>query len=157
MKWEVTEAYSLASGGFGSDRGQNEKNLRPCTLCFNLLHFYFLFFSFSVRISGADGNGILKKIQSEFRSQKQPALLNKLRNPDWIWFVRPCFHAEFGYGAKFVVPFSSHSRSLALKPSLSSHQMTTLFVQNDKAFTQMMIFFYPNRFLSQKKHVIWWL
>ena len=115
MKWEVTEAHSLASGGFGSDRGQNEKNLRPCTLCFNLLHFYFLFFSFSVRISGADGNGILKKIQSEFRSQKQPALLNKLRNPDWIWFVRPCFHAEFGYGAKFVVPFSSHSRSLALK------------------------------------------
>ena len=50
-----------------------------------------------------------------------------------------------------MVPFPSHSRSLALKPSLSSHQMTTLFVQNDKAFTQMMIFFYPNRFLSQKK------
>ena len=24
----ITEAHSLASGGFGSDQGQNEKNLR---------------------------------------------------------------------------------------------------------------------------------
>ena len=151
MKWEVTEAHSLASGGFGSDRGQNEKNLRPCTLCFNLLHFYFLFFSFSVRISGADGNGILKKIQSEFRSQKQPALLNKLRNPDWIWFVRPCFHAEFGYGAKFVVPFSSHSRSLALKSNETffcskrvigwkDHHLSEMcFESNNDVFNQIMM------------------
>ena len=40
-------------------------------------------------------------------------------------------------GTEFVVPFSSRSRSLALKSSLKSHQMTTLFVQNDKFFTQM--------------------
>ena len=43
------------------------------------------------------------------------------------------------YGVEFVVPFSSRSRSLALKSPLKSHQMTTCFVQNDKVFTQMMM------------------
>ena len=34
-----------------------------------------------------------------------------------------------------MVPFSSHFHSLALKLSLQSHQMTTLFIQNDDFFT----------------------
>ena len=44
------------------------------------------------------------------------------------------------YGTEFVVPLSYRSRSFTLKSSLKSHQMTTLFIQNDKVFTQMMIF-----------------
>ena len=43
------------------------------------------------------------------------------------------------YGVEFVVPFSSHSRPLALKLPLESHQMTTCFVQNDKVFTEIML------------------
>ena len=35
-------------------------------------------------------------------------------------------------GTEFLVPFSSHSRSLAMKSSSKSHQMTTLFDQNEK-------------------------
>ena len=57
-------------------------------------------------------------------------------------------------GAEFVVPFSS--RSLALKSSLKSHQMTTLTVQNDKVFPQMMMFSLKS-FCWAKKVVIWWL
>ena len=38
-------------------------------------------------------------------------------------------------GAEFVVPFSSHSRSLALKLSLKICQMTAFFDQNYKFFT----------------------
>ena len=50
--------------------------------------------------------------------------------------------------AEFVVPFSS--RSLALKSSLKSHQMTTLFVQNYKVFTQMMMFSLKPLFLTKR-------
>ena len=39
-----------------------------------------------------------------------------------------------GQGEEFVVPFSSRSRSLALKS-----QNGTYFAQNDKVFTQLMI------------------
>ena len=34
-------------------------------------------------------------------------------------------------GAGFVVPFFSDSRSLAIKSSLKSHQMTPFFIQNE--------------------------
>ena len=51
-------------------------------------------------------------------------------------------------GTAFVVPFSS--RSLALKLSLKSHQMTTLFVQNDKVFTEMIMFWWGMRFWPQR-------
>ena len=34
-------------------------------------------------------------------------------------------------GAEIVVPFFSGSRSLALKSSLKSHQMTPFFIQNE--------------------------
>ena len=37
--------------------------------------------------------------------------------------------------AEFVVPFSSRSQVIN-----KSHQMTTCFAQNDKVYTQMMIF-----------------
>ena len=60
------------------------------------------------------------------------------------------------YGAEFVVPFSSHSRSLALKSSLKSHQKWQLCFQNDKVFTQMMTFSLKPLFWT-KKVVIWWL
>ena len=43
-------------------------------------------------------------------------------------------------GEEFVVPFSSRSRYLALKSSLKRHEMTNCFVQNDKVFTEMMMF-----------------
>ena len=62
----------------------------------------------------------------------------------------------FHQGTEFVVPFSSRSHSLALKSSLKSHQMTTFFVQNDKVFTQMMIFSLKPLFWAQNV-VIWWL
>ena len=55
-----------------------------------------------------------------------------------------------------MFPFSSCSPTLALKSSLKSHQMTILFVPNDKVFTQMMIFSLTPLF-SAKKVVILWL
>ena len=61
----------------------------------------------------------------------------------------------FHQGTEFVVPFSSRSHSLALKSSLKSHQMTTLFVQNDKVFTQMMMFSLKPLFWTKKFFISW--
>ena len=46
--------------------------------------------------------------------------------------------------------FSSRSCSLALKPSLKGHQMTTLYVQDDRVLTQMMLFSLKLLFLEPK-------
>ena len=54
------------------------------------------------------------------------------------------------YGTEFVVPFSSRSRSLTLKSSLKSHQMTTLFIQNSTVFTQMIMFSFKLLFEPKK-------
>ena len=58
-----------------------------------------------------------------------------------------------GWGAEFAVTFSSRSRSLGLKSSWKTHQMTTFFVlkevlgdkniiwvKYDNVFTQIMMF-----------------
>ena len=59
-------------------------------------------------------------------------------------------------GAEFVVYFSSGSRSLALKSSSKSHEITTFFVPNDKGLAKTTSFC-PQSSFWMKKGVIWWL
>ena len=59
-------------------------------------------------------------------------------------------------GAKFVVPFFSGSRSLALKLLLKSHQMTLFFIQNED-WEQNDIVLVKTLSFWTNKVVIWWL
>ena len=54
-------------------------------------------------------------------------------------------------GAAFEVPFFSGSRSLALKLSLKSHQMTNFFIGNDEVFTRMKSLFSQYSFWMRKQ------
>ena len=70
---------------------------------------------------------------------------------DFLYFFEDLkLKITIDYGAEFMVPFFSGSRSIALKSSLKSHQMTTCFVQNDQIFTQMMMISLCS-FIEQKK------
>ena len=54
--------------------------------------------------------------------------------------------------ARNLVPFPSHSRSLTLKLSLKSRQITAFFVQNDK---HLIYHFYTQTpFLNEKQKVV---
>jgi hypothetical protein len=59
-------------------------------------------------------------------------------------------------GAEFVIPFFSGSRSLALKSSSKSHQMTNYLIKTDEVFTKMKSLFSQYSFWMRKV-IIWWL
>ena len=77
---------------------------------------------------------------------------NELKFWCWKFHISILTNKKVVFQKKILsLPCTMGSHYLALKTSLKSHQMTTLFIQNDNVFTQMLIFSLKPLFWAKKK------